>query len=159
MKWNRQGYPPQQGGAVVDFGSSQRSAIPGGRGYCRAVRFSSSGSAGASPSQVNNHPRLHPAIGDMRFTPCCQSQPPLSNSVDKVLLRIGLEFLQQWAGCKDSSRRSETATYFHSPASRLSFSRRRGQSVSRSLPPTFLLRSKSESKPDSSWLADAPCRF
>ena len=28
-------------GAVADFGSSQRSAIPGGRGSCQAVRFRS----------------------------------------------------------------------------------------------------------------------
>jgi hypothetical protein len=28
-------------GAVADFGRSQRSAIPGGRGSCRAVRFRS----------------------------------------------------------------------------------------------------------------------
>ena len=28
-------------GAVADFGGSQRSAIPGGRGSCRAVRFRS----------------------------------------------------------------------------------------------------------------------
>jgi hypothetical protein len=28
-------------GAVADFGRSQRTAIPGGRGSCRAVRFRS----------------------------------------------------------------------------------------------------------------------
>jgi len=33
-----------------------------------------------------------------------------ANSADEVLLRISLVFLQRWAGCKDSSRRSETAT-------------------------------------------------
>ena len=42
--------------------------------------------------------------------PCCQNQPPVSNSVDDVVLGIGWEFLQRWAGCKDSCRRSETAS-------------------------------------------------
>jgi hypothetical protein len=36
-------------GAVADFGSSQRSAIPGGRGSCRAVRFRSRAVARQEP--------------------------------------------------------------------------------------------------------------
>ena len=41
-------------GAVADFGGSQRSAIPGGRGSCRAVRFRSS----AEAPQEARPPRL-----------------------------------------------------------------------------------------------------
>ena len=98
MKWNRRGYPPQQGGAVADFGSSQRSAIPGGRGSCRAVRFSSSGSAGASPSQVNNHPRLHPAISLMRCTLRCQSQAAIvkQRGQSSVTDRPGVSSAMGW---------------------------------------------------------------
>jgi hypothetical protein len=41
---------------------------------------------------------------------CCRSRSIISNYVDKAVLGIGHVFLQPHAVCKDSSRRSKTAT-------------------------------------------------
>jgi hypothetical protein len=46
----------------------------------------------------------------MRCTLYCQVRPPISHSVDEVVLGIAPEFLERWADCTDTSRRSETAT-------------------------------------------------
>ena len=51
------------------------------------------------------------SLREMSLVRCMfQSQLPFSNSVDETVLRIRREFPVQWACCKDTSRRSETAT-------------------------------------------------
>ena len=50
----------------------------------------------------------HPLLTRFRRVATRKSFP--ANNLDEVLLRIGPAFLQRWAGSKDSSRRSETAT-------------------------------------------------
>jgi len=46
----------------------------------------------------------------VRYTLCCQSRLLISISAEKVAMRFGPVFPYRRAGCKDSSRRSETAT-------------------------------------------------
>ena len=53
-----------------------------------------------------------------RCTLHSQDQLSFSYGVDEVVLRIAMEFPQQWACCKDTSRRSETATLKISGANR-----------------------------------------
>ena len=64
-------------GAVADFGSSQRSAIPGGRGSCRAVRFR------IAVARQQPRPHVYPHLFRTRLviTRLVITQPSIVNSV------------------------------------------------------------------------------
>jgi hypothetical protein len=57
-------------GEITDFGESQF-PMDSGRARLLPSRLLGQfgGSAGASPSQINNHPQIHPAATSSRFIP------------------------------------------------------------------------------------------